>query len=102
MADQKPTRRDLLIILTHLQGLVGDASALYQDDRNPHGPERAREMLSEAQRLCIAALAFDPPVCGEGRQSRRANALITHAKGPRLVIPLTTAERMASVSNKKK
>lgn len=58
---KKPTRADLLDVIAHLQGLVGNAKGAAQNDRSPN---RMAELISPLDRcfdLCVEALSFDPP-----------------------------------------
>lgn len=58
---KKPTRRELLAVVTELQRLIGSASAYHANDRNPNGFEQGQRLLSEAFQLCLDARSFDPP-----------------------------------------
>ncbi len=58
---KKPTRLDLLKVVTKLQMLVGEASTFHGNDRDPNGFEKGQQALSEAFDLCLAARNFDPP-----------------------------------------
>lgn len=58
---KKPTRRDLLEIVTELQTLISKGLSLHANDRNPNGFEQGQNVLQEAFELCIAARSFDPP-----------------------------------------
>lgn len=62
---KKPNRRDLLIVITRLQGLIGQAMSLHGNDRDPHGFEKGQKLLNEAHTLCIEARGFDPPLDGK-------------------------------------
>lgn len=61
----KPTRRDLLIAVHTLQGLIGDAYMFHGNDRDPNGFERGQNALKEAERLCHCVLGADPPMDGK-------------------------------------
>lgn len=68
----KPSRKDLLLVIGHLQGLVGDALAAYRNDRDPNRYGNVCSPLQEAEDLCIQARSFDPailtkPTRGRGR-----------------------------------
>jgi hypothetical protein len=58
---KKPTRKDLLRVITELQRLVGTAMSAHGNDQDPHGFEKAQKTLEQAHALCIDARAFDPP-----------------------------------------
>lgn len=58
---KKPSRRDLLKVITELQTLISRGRSLHANDRNPHGFEQGQNVLNEAFELCIAARSFDPP-----------------------------------------
>lgn len=58
---KKPTRRDLLKVVTELQTLISKGRSLHANDRNPHGFEQGQNVLQEAFELCISARSFDPP-----------------------------------------
>ncbi|WP_222105196.1 hypothetical protein, partial [Denitromonas halophila] len=58
---KKPTRRDLLCVITELQALIGEARATHGNDRNPHGYEQGQRLLKRAEDLCIQARGFDSP-----------------------------------------
>lgn len=58
---KKPTRKDLLKVVTELQRLIGRGMACHGNDRDPHGFEKGNNALQEAHNLCIAARSFDPP-----------------------------------------
>jgi hypothetical protein len=59
---RKPTRRDLLVIIGRLQGLVGESIAKHGNDRNPDGFEQGMIALNKAFQLCIEASSKDPPI----------------------------------------
>lgn len=61
IVSKKPTRRDLLKVVTELQALISKGRSLHGNDRNPHGFEQGQNVLQEAFELCIAARSFDPP-----------------------------------------
>ena len=58
---QKPTRRDMLLVIGRLQDLIGNALAA-NNDRNPNRLEDTTDALNEAHELCIAARTHDPPL----------------------------------------
>lgn len=58
---RKPTRKDLLRVITELQNLVGQAMGTHANDRDRNGFEKGQKVLEEAHELCIRARAFDPP-----------------------------------------
>jgi len=59
---RKPTRKDLLRVITELQKLIGTALMHHGNDRNGNGFELGQKALSEAHTLCIEARSFDPPM----------------------------------------
>lgn len=58
---KKPSRKDLLRVITELQTLIGTAMSRHGNDRDPHGFEKGQRALEQAHNLCIEARAFDPP-----------------------------------------
>lgn len=58
---KKPSRHDLLVVITQLQGMIGRASQLHGDDRNRNGFEKGQSVLEDAHQLCIEARSFDKP-----------------------------------------
>ena len=58
---KKPSRKDLLRVITELQGMIGNALGLHWNDRDPQGHENGQRLLQEAHDLCIRARSFDPP-----------------------------------------
>jgi hypothetical protein len=70
---RKPTRRDLLIVIGRLQGLIGLTKASYWDDRQTNRAETVITPLKEAEELCIEARSFDPPINETGPWSGKEN-----------------------------
>lgn len=64
----RPNRRDLLIVIAQLQGLIERAHAAHGNDRNPNGFQQGQEALDKAHALCIRARSYDAPM--DGKQSR--------------------------------
>ncbi|AMR77980.1 hypothetical protein [Cupriavidus nantongensis] len=58
---KKPTRRELLQVITELQDLIGKAMARHGNDRDRDGYEMRQKYLEQAHELCIEARSFDPP-----------------------------------------
>ncbi|WP_312922013.1 hypothetical protein [Stutzerimonas nitrititolerans] len=58
---KKPSRGELLKVVTELQSLVGEAIAAHADDRNPNAFEQVQRPLEKAFELCVEARSFDPP-----------------------------------------
>lgn len=58
---KKPSRKDLLKVITRLQVLIGQAEAFHGNDRDPNGHEKGQKALRQAHELCIQARSFDPP-----------------------------------------
>lgn len=69
---KKPTRRDLLLVVTELQGLIGKAMTRHANDRDPDGYEKGQKLLEQAHALCIQARTFDPPTDAEPPARRYA------------------------------
>ena len=59
---RKPTRRDLLLLIGHLQNQIGDAIGSIRDDQSPDSFEAGLRELHEAHDLCIEARSYDPPL----------------------------------------
>ncbi len=57
-----PSRRELLCVITHLQGLVGKARGAYQNDKAPNRSELVQHFLNAAEALCIQVTDFSEPV----------------------------------------
>ena len=67
MDKNKPTRRDLLVIIDRLQRIIGEAMIALDSDSGPG--ERVpvvRSALTRAHELCIEAAGYDPPVQSKG------------------------------------
>jgi hypothetical protein len=64
----RPTRRDLLIVLSRLQTIIGRSKSLAQNDRNPNRLENLLSQLDSGFDLCLDVLEFDPPM--DGKRSR--------------------------------
>lgn len=62
MTPRKPTRRDLLVVIGRLQGIVGKAAGLVLNDRAKERAHVVADMLQEAHDLCIKARGFDEPI----------------------------------------
>lgn len=73
MKRRRPTRRDLLVVVARLQGLVGRAIA-ENGDRNPNQLAKVTMALERAHALCVAASAQDPPVRLSGPWAEGADA----------------------------
>lgn len=58
----KPTRKDLLRVLTELQDLIGEALAAHDNDRDPDSQVKVRTPLTKGFELCVQARSFDPPL----------------------------------------
>ena len=58
---KKPTRKDLLKVISRLQGLIGSAQGIYDNDIATNRADRLHLLLEEAFDLCIQARSFDPP-----------------------------------------
>jgi len=59
---RKPTRRDLLVIITRLQGMIGTAHGEHFNDRSRTAFETAQRILKKAHELCIDARSHEDPV----------------------------------------
>lgn len=58
---KKPSRRELLKVITELQTMISRGRSLHANDRNPHGFEQGQNILEEAFNLCLDARSYDPP-----------------------------------------
>jgi len=64
---RKPTRKDLLIVISRLQQMIGYAKSKHGNDRDQFGFEDGQRTLGKAFNLCIEAVGQDPQVstkCG--------------------------------------
>lgn len=59
MSLRRPTRRDLIVVLTRLQGHVSQSAALAMDENLD--PKPLRQELKKAFDLCVDALEQDLP-----------------------------------------
>ena len=59
---RKPTRRDLLIVIGHLQTIIGTAKGIGQNDRNPNRAAQLTGALEAGFNLCLEALSQDKPI----------------------------------------
>lgn len=59
---RRPTRKDLLKVISRLQDLTGVARAIATDDRNKNRYAKTDKALETAFNLCVEALGQDPPV----------------------------------------
>jgi len=57
----RPTRRELLIVIGHLQDLIGHIGSRNHDG-NPNRAAQVTAGLQAAHNLCILARHFDPPI----------------------------------------
>lgn len=60
--ERKPTRRELLMILSKVQDLTGAAHGLHANDKNRMGFEYGQSKIMEAFELCVQASQFDSPI----------------------------------------
>jgi hypothetical protein len=58
---KKPSRRELVSVIAHLQGLIGSAKGAAWNDRSEDRIGDIVRPLDEGFNLCVAALSFDPP-----------------------------------------
>ena len=58
---KKPSRRELLKVVTELQSLIGDALGAHYNDRDPNAFHKVKAPLDKALELCVHARSFDPP-----------------------------------------
>jgi hypothetical protein len=65
---RRPTRRDLLLVIGELQGLIGALAATYGNDRAIDRATGMETLAEKAHQLCIAARSFDPPIAGTSRR----------------------------------
>lgn len=69
---RKPTRRDLLIIVARLEGILGRV-AMAAGDRNPERARDIDDLVEAGNQLGIDARSFEPPIRKEtGPWSTRA------------------------------
>ncbi len=62
---RKPTRRDLLIIVSRMQGLFGSVCTI-SSDQNPNRSAQLNVLSVDGLNLAIEALAQDGPVTPSG------------------------------------
>lgn len=62
---RKPTRRDLLVVIDRVRGIIGTADAR-NNDRNPNRYADVRGALGEAMQLCMDVSGEDPPMSPSG------------------------------------
>ena len=62
MGRRKPTRRDLLVVIGRLQGLIGDINANVWNDQDQHSLEAVDKAIKEAFSLCVESRGWDPPI----------------------------------------
>lgn len=60
----KPTRRDLLLVIGQLQGIIGRIGSTYADDRSRERSTPIQEAVTEGMDLCVRARSYDPPLTG--------------------------------------
>ncbi len=58
---RKPSRNDLLRVVSELQDLIGEAMAAHDNDRDPDSQLKVRAPLVKGFDLCVQARSFDPP-----------------------------------------
>ena len=63
---RKPTRRDLLVVVSRLQTLIGRAHACAGNDQDKNRLANTQGVLNEAFELCLAARSQDPPADEDG------------------------------------
>lgn len=59
MLEKKPTRRELLKVITESQNLFGSIMAAFSD-RNPNRAADIEHLTTEGFELCLNARSFDP------------------------------------------
>ena len=64
MTPRRPSRRDLLIVISELQGLISQAISAHGNDRDPDGFEKGQRGLAMAFEACVLARSFDSPTDG--------------------------------------
>lgn len=57
---RRPTRRDLLVVVTRLQAFI--SGAMMQDLNENQDPANRRREIQGGMDLCVEALEQDPPV----------------------------------------
>lgn len=73
----KPSRKDLLLVVSKLQDVVGRAMAA-NNDRNPNRFAATDYELQLAHHLCVFARSDDPPVSQNRRTSKWIALLKEH------------------------
>lgn len=63
----KPTRRDLLLVIGHLQDIIGEIRGA-AGDRNPDRAADIARLTMQGHKLCIEARSFDPPIEGGSKR----------------------------------
>lgn len=63
---KRPSRRDLLLVIGELQGLIGEIQAV-DNDRNQRREDDKQPLFARAHELCVDARSFDPPIDGGSR-----------------------------------
>jgi hypothetical protein len=58
--DKKPTRRELLAVVTECQNLFGEIMAAFSDT-NPNRADDITRLTDQGFNLCLKARSFDPP-----------------------------------------
>lgn len=71
MSQKRPTRTDLLGVISSLQHHMGLAMAA-NNDRNPNRFAETQGYLEQGSKLCIEARMYDPPGAGERSTWNRA------------------------------
>lgn len=61
MYNKRPSRTELLDVISELQSIVGNAKNAFHNDRAPDRSNQVVEPLERGFELCVNALAFDPP-----------------------------------------
>ena len=57
----RPSRKELVALIQHLQHLIGKAKGAALNDRDPDRMGSIQKPLTEGFDLCVDALTFEPP-----------------------------------------
>lgn len=73
---RKPTRKDLLRVVSELQDLIGEAMAAHDNDRDPDSQLKVRTPLAKGFDLCVQARKFDPPSERQATHQKRGALVV--------------------------
>lgn len=61
---KRPTRRDLLLVISELQDIIGALGAVYANDRAVERTGTIQELEKRGFDLCVRTRSFDEPTTG--------------------------------------